>query len=621
MSLGAVIRITVVGCLLAAALPVRAERLMFPERTALFAQPDFRSPYLGSFSGEAEVSLPPQTRYTANHPLAIGCRYYRVALPDGRSGFASPRIVGNSPETLARLPEFPGACFFGALVAAGVLLFGVYKHVSERRRGVLAAGSRREGAYLVLEALALRFTLAFLTLAEFPGVIPAAADDNGYFEVGWGILNGGFSRPWRFTLGNGLWYLPFIALFRAREFYDIAAAVDHFNLFVTAPAVLVLGFLVLRKLGVSLYGAAAALFMAVLWPFAACHLENWTTCRFPAFFAPPWPDAAAPLGAWRFYRFCIGAGFNAMSDTPGLLMLLATIYGALALKPGTRGGAILGALYGTTCLFRINYCFFAPLLAFLWWRRLAGESVPARRYWRSALAAVAGFLAVFAWQLAVNWHDFGAPWRFGYVLHYLDFPEGRRPADGFTFRTLLEWRNLRFLFGANNAAWALFFAGVWTLRDRRLRSAFALWAAPVTLFFLGYYQTYCDSARFILPVFAACFGACGAAFFAPGTSPRCRAVLFAALLGAVTLGRFVPGVPVPAAATLVPALALAIGAAAWGFRSGDRRGAFAVALGAALFAADQPFGYFALLLALLLRTAADIFLLFRADRVEKTGAP
>ena len=605
------------GCLLTA----HAERMVFPEHTALFARPDFGSPYLGHFSGEAEASAKPVRHYTANHPLAFGVDYHQVTLPDGRAGYASPRIVGTSADALRQLPEFPTGYYFGALVATGLFLFGVVKHLAERRSGLLAAGSRREGAYFVLEALTLRWALAFLALAEFPGVIPAAADDNGYFEVGWGILHGGFPKPWRFTLGNGLWYLPFIAVFRAREFYDIAAAADHFNLFVTGPAVLALGFVVLRKLGVPLYGAVAALFMAVLWPFTACHLENWTACRFPAFFASPLPDAADPLGGWRFYRFCIGAGFNAMSDTPGLFVLLAAVCCALVLKPGARGAGILGAVYGAACLFRINYCFFAPLLAFLWWRRLAEESAPLRKYWRSALAAVAGFLAVFSWQLAVNWHDFGAPWRFGYVLHYLDFPAGQRPADGFTLRTFLEWRNLRFLFGANNAAWALFFAGAWGLRDRRMRSAFVLWAAPVTIFFLGYYQTYCDAARFILPAFAAFFGACGAAFFAPGASARRRAVLFGVLLLAVTAGRLAPGYRVPTVLTLGAALSAALLAAGWSFRSGDRRGAFTVLFAAALFTAESPFLYLALLGGLLCRTAADIFALFRGGSVEKTSVP
>ena len=51
-----------------------AERAVFPEKTALFAEPDFRSQLLGSFSGAAEVTAPPVKRYTANHPLAIGIR-------------------------------------------------------------------------------------------------------------------------------------------------------------------------------------------------------------------------------------------------------------------------------------------------------------------------------------------------------------------------------------------------------------------------------------------------------------------------------------------------------------------------------------------------------------------
>ena len=601
-------------CALAAA---GAERAVFPEKTALFAEPDFQSRFLGNFSGAAEVTAPPLKRYVANHPLAIGEEYFKVRLPDGREGYASMRIAGDSAETLQRMPAFPTAYYLGALAAAVIFGFGVFRHVAERRSGRLAAGSEREGAYFVLEALALRYLLSFLNLAEFAGVIPAAADDNGYFEVGWGLLHGGFDRPWRFTLGNGMIYIPFIALAGANEFYDIAAAVDHFNLFVTAPAALVLGYAVLRRLGVSPKGAAVALFLAALWPFAAFHLENWTECRFPAFFGSPLPDAVARLGAWRFYRFCIGAGFNAMSDTPGLFMVLLTVYFALKLKPGNLACLLLGACYGFACLVRINYCFFAPLVAFLWWRRLTAEAVPVRRFPALALCAAAGFLAVFGWQLVVNWKDFGAPWRFGYLLHYLDFPEGQRPADGFTLRTFLEFRNLRFLFCANRAAWTLFFAGVWTLSDRALRSAFVLWALPVTVFFLGYYQTYCDSARFILPAFAAFFGAFGAAMF----ESRRRTAAFAALLAVVLAGRLDPAFGVPDVLSLGAVAVLALAVAVWCFRTGDRLSAGVLAAGTLLFILDLPFLDLALFALLALRAVADIIALFRGDRVEKSCAP
>ena len=100
---------------LAAALPARAGKAVFPENTALFERPDFGSRYLGCFSGEAETVAEPVTGYSANHPLAVGCRYVRVTLPDGRAGYASERIVGASAESLQKLPEFPSAYCFPAV--------------------------------------------------------------------------------------------------------------------------------------------------------------------------------------------------------------------------------------------------------------------------------------------------------------------------------------------------------------------------------------------------------------------------------------------------------------------------------------------------------------------------
>ena len=591
-----------------------AERIVLPEDTALFNAPSWRSRCCGVFSGEVEVVEPGKIRYTADHPLAAGHRFFRVRLPDGRSFYASPEIAGNADGELSQRLPFPLFRRLAAVIFSLLLAFTAWRHVALRRRGKLLPGSGLEAAHYVLEALFLRYALAFSVLAEFPNLIPAAADDNGYFEVGYDILHRGFTRPWRFTLGNGLLYLPFIAIFRAGEFYDIAAAVDHFTLLVTAPLVLVLGFMILRRLGLPVGAAAGALFMGALWPFVACHLENWNTANFPAFFRWPFLDPADPLGAWRFYRFCIGAGFNAMSDTPGMCVLLLSVLLAQVLPLKTRYAALGAAVYGFACLIRINYCFFFPLLAFICLRRMAEERMPMRRALVLLLGAAAGFFAVFGWQMWVNFRDFGSVLRFGYVLHYLDFPAGERPSDGFTFHTLFQWRNLKFLFGANRAAWTLFFTGVWFMRDKTLRSAFVLWAAPVTIFFLGYYQTYCDAARFILPAFVAFFGA----FCASECLREASAGRVATALGSVFAVLFAgPSLPFPAFLILCAA---ASGIAVYLYRSGSRRLALALFFAVGYFAAGSAFLGGALLLLALLRTVWDIFCLIRRDRVENPVA-
>ena len=296
-----------------------------------------------------------------------------------------------------------------------------------------------------------------------------------------------------------------------------------------------------------------------------------------------------------------------MSDTPGLFFVLLTIYALLSLPVKKRFAALTAALYGFACLIRINYCFMAPLLGFIYLVRAREAGLK----WREAAAQIAAgsaaFFAVFGWQLFVNYRDFGSVFRFGYVLHYLDFPAGERPADGFTFHTLTQWRNLKFLFGANHGAWTLFFAGTLFIRDRKLRTLFTLWAAPLTLFFLGYYQTYCDAARFILPAFVAFFGA----FFAPEcwreTAGRTAAAAVLAAGVLVVFGRLDPRLGVDWAYTLIPAALPAAALAVCLWRRGERRLAALLGFAVVYYALGSPFAGGALLVLLLLRGIFDIY--------------
>ena len=601
-------KLCIIGLIFAVASGLAAAQVTLPENTALFTTPDPFSTPAGAVSGEVEVRRE-FCKYTHVHPLAYRHKFYEI-VRDGRIFYASPEIRADSTQIL----EFPLFRRLAMALAAAIGLFTAWRHFRERKSGTLAPGSRREAAYFLIEALALRYALSFAMLTEFSNLLPAAADDNGYFEVGYDLWNRSFTRPWRFTLGNGLWYIPFIALTNAKEFYDIALAVDYFNLLVTAPAALALAFLILREVKLPLYAAAAALFTAVLWCFVACHLENWDACSFPSFFVLPAFVTADPLGMWKFYRFCIGAGFNAMSDTPGLLVVLATVWCALSLPLKKRHAALTAALYGFACLIRINYCFLAPLLAFLWLVRMRETKHPWREVALHAAAGAAAFLALFGWQLFVNYRDFGSIFRFGYVLHYLDFPAGERPADGFTFHTLTQWRNLKFLFGANHAAWTLFFAGTLFLRDRKLRTLFVLWAVPITIFFLGYYQTYCDAARFILPAFVAFFGA----FFAPEcwreTPPRRIAAAVVAVGVLVVCGRLNPRLGVNVLCTLVPAALFAAATAFYLWRKGDRELAALIGFAVVYCALASPFVGGVLLVLLLLRSVFDIYRLITPAR-------
>lgn len=155
--------------------------------------------------------------------------------------------------------------------------------------------------------------------------------------------------------------------------------------------------------------------------------------------------------------------------------------------------------YGFCCLIRINYIFFAPVLAWICLEKM--EEKKGRLLCQTALAAAGGFLTVFIWQLVINFHHFGDPLIFGYSLHYLDFPPEKRPDTGFNWSTLWELRHIKFLLGANKLLMTAGIAGLLFVKERSTRIALTLAAVPLILFFLGYTHTYCDARRFILMAF------------------------------------------------------------------------------------------------------------------------
>ena len=522
---------------------VTAETL--PAGTPLFSAPSLFSEVKGVGPGEVKLIRGPFRGFTGQHPLAWYNDYYEVETPDGSRAFYTPDATiparPNISPLLWQTPPLPEIRILLVLTAAVFWVALLVKFLRELRSGALEPGSAAEACYWVGLAVLLRITLGLLTTIRFGNVIPSAADDPGYYKTIADILRGDWTGPWNFTIGLGFFYLPFILALGAGEFYDIAVAFDYFVLLAVGPAALALGFLILRRIGLSVRQAGAAIMVQALWPFVFFHLENWNLQNFSCFFAfPPSPDA--PYGFARYYSFCINAGFNAMSDTPGLLMLFAAIWAVLALPLRRRWALATGVLYGLVCMIRINYILLAPLLIFIALNRFSGsksgsdvKAAVRELAWLTGLAA-AGFLAVFGLQFYANIRQFGSPLTFGYVLHYLDYAPGTRPADGFTFATLMKGVHIRFLSEANLALWAPGIAALLLEKSRCRRTIIALWTVPLIWFFFGYSHTFCDARRFILPTVTAWFGVFAGLDFWRSAPLRHRAITVVLIAGAILLG-------------------------------------------------------------------------------------
>ena len=476
----------------------------------VFEKPDIFSGYHtvlepGVYECRGEV----KRCFSSKHPIA----YYHNFAELKQGGFVSPEISVDKNGAPYTVPaDFQWQQLAIALLGA-VLIVSVFIFFKGKKEKKIAPDSRTEALFFILFAVLIRQILLLYEVAFWGNAITSAADEPGYFKTISDLLQGNISGPWHFTVGLGFFYLPFILLTGAREYYDIATAFSYVDGLLFAPAALGAAFLVLKGFRIKNKTAFASVLLWALYPFFVYHSEHWGKLRFAPFLALP-SSFDAVSDWWRFYAVCINAGFNAMSDTPGLLAVLCTVAATQRVKVIPRNIFLVGAAFGFCCLVRINYIFFAPLLAFICFEKT--ECRELKFISKIACAAAGGFLAVFVWQLLVNFHHFGNPLTFGYSLHYLDFPPDKRPDTGFNWATLFELRNIKFLFGANKLLMAGGIGGLFFVRDRYTRTVLSLAAIPLILFFLGYTHTYCDARRFIMaafPVFLAAFSLGVANFF------------------------------------------------------------------------------------------------------------
>ena len=476
--------------------------LLLERPAPVFREPNVFSQRVGVLPpGRYEVAGPGERRFSVRHPIAYYVPFFK--LPAGT--FVSPCVTAEETtgENVFVQPAGDWRAWAAAL-AAGLLGAVTFLLVKGKFRKTIPPDSVYESVCFILIAVLLRQILLLCEISFWNNAIPCAADEPGYFKTVYDMLRGDFKGPWNFTIGLGLVYLPFVLLCGARDYYDIAVGFCHFNGLVLGPAVLAAAFLLLKSFGVGRRCAFAAMLIWAVYPFFVYHAELWKTLTFAPILAPPcFMDGAADW--WRFYSVCIHTGFNGMSDTPGLLAVLLTLLLARIAPPDCRGAFLTGLAYGFCCLLRINYIFFAPLIAFIRFFRLPEHSLPSLL--RASGAALGGFFLIFGWQFLINIYHFGSPFTFGYSLHYLDFPPEKRPSAGFTWAILSELRNVKFLMGANKLLAAAGIAGLLFLRNRYTRIALTLLAVPLILFFFGYSHTYCDARRFIMAAYPAFIGA------------------------------------------------------------------------------------------------------------------
>ena len=375
-------------------------------------------------------------------------------------------------------------------VALGILLFlcyRLYRFPEERKNAWIYIGV----------VIAVRAALLSYVLCMAGAIVCNPADEPGYFAVGYDLLQGKCVGPWTYPVGHGvLMMMPWIIFTGAENYFDIAVGISWFSGFVLGSAALLLAFRLLLALKISDKTAFAAVLAWAVLPFFVHHIPDWGTLTFFSMI-----DLPAITPCFRFYMQLIGSGFNGMSDMFSTVLVFGVLLLAMRMPVKTCFLILIAGLFGTVCLVRLNNIFFAPVLALILVERFMPRLKTRLNLAMFLLTGGASFMAAVGIQLAVNYFQFGDAWTFPYSLHALDRAAGDRPADGFTFATLLKGSNLRYLLESNLGVMSCAIAGMILMKDRRLRAVLGLWALPVILFFCGYSHTFCDAVRFILSAY------------------------------------------------------------------------------------------------------------------------
>jgi hypothetical protein len=467
--------------------------------TPIFERPADDAKCLSIITKQIEVEpLDEKISFFIKPPLSRYHKFYEIWIGGGKTGWVCPELrVTSENGNLKLIPKYvnsPLRKFLLILFASGLLaIIGYWTYCIIHRRKMPPMPTVSTVGLSIAFIVLLRWLLLLVLIMGGYNIITAFTDELGYFQTAIGFIKGDFSGPWRYTIGLGFLYIPFILMLNATQFSDIAVQFAYFSGFILMPGCLVMTYVIVRKLTGSQY---KGFFTALLWtviPVFYNRLEFWDERIFKSFFALP--DNRL---CFRFYQNIISTGFNGMSDTASTFFILLGILLCIFLPVKIRSIALISFVYGFACLIRINNIFFSPLIAWLLWCRFKVHFLEWKYFVRALSAAIIIFLGTFGLQLIINKMHFGHYFSFPYVLH------GSANAG---FRWICVSQGIQYLGGSNLAYWALGVAGIFFVSGRKLQITLILWAVPIILFFFGYPYAFCDSHRFIMSSYSAVLAA------------------------------------------------------------------------------------------------------------------
>ncbi|MFA6101606.1 MAG: hypothetical protein WCV67_09225 [Victivallaceae bacterium] len=509
---------------------IAAGATLYPEPgIPVLAAPEIGAKAIALTAGNAEYEVVAVQRYMfRQHPFGRYFDFSKVKLVGGQYGWICEelRLVDrNGKKAIDRIPPDNFNYKAAAVICGLIILVLAFYFIGEKLfpQQLLQLGLKRispaeQTAGLLALLVLTRYLQLLIMLSCDSSLVTLSPDGNTYFNMARDIVNLNFSNPWDRSVGTCFVYIPFVWLFpAAKSFLDVAPQLSVFNGFVLMPLCFVMGFLIIRKVCGSEFKAFFAVLLWIIIPFFYFNVQDFDKEVFGSLIGLPQFHFS-----WRLYSLHQALSYNNLIDTSSTFFVFSTIALALFMPPRWQLVAVVSALFGVTCLIRLNNIFFAPLLAFIFWYRLNS----CWKTWPQILRYIAGglicFLLAFGVQFVFNKLHVGSFLTFPYVLC------GNGTERGFVLAMLPM--HTKFLIGCN---FLFFVLGVWGMifcKDKYCRNFLILMAAPTAIFFCGHISTTTDPVRFILSVFlplAAAFVYAGPWKELNRTQVSCLAAIFA----------------------------------------------------------------------------------------------
>ena len=417
--------------------------------------------------------------YQLKIPGPVGLFYFpTVDVKEGKNGILTFRV--DKIDSLMILGFF-------IFVTGIASLAGYFRLKSEKKKYLLPAA-----AVLFFWAYAVWY-IGFVSDSYI-----CPSDEVYYFDIAEKILAWDFSSmKFRYTAGFPLFYIPIIVLFNISDNGALFRIFMNFQTFILIPGL----FLILYRFFYSRMELSRmkSFCILLLWQFLIIFYSPMFVLSDPA--AKYLPDNYCNNASFSLirqsYHFMFfqltWLGRNALSDYTAFFLSVVLLYCAMQKSRSLIRFFLLSMGFGFLCLVRINYIFFAPLLALVFYDSFSELWKNTRNYLYAALCGTAGFMIIFIWQFVLNKIQLGSPFVWPHSLHEFAPDRGFVPSViPYGFKFLCQTNYIYIILGISS--W--FF-----IPGRKKRAFLTLWIFPMLLFFIGYPIVFNSPIRFIFALY------------------------------------------------------------------------------------------------------------------------